>query len=171
MVRINLFGIVCCLFVPFVAQAGIAVAPPSGVLDERVIEGAATIIDGDTIDIGGLKIRLAGVDSMERHQECRRDGKAWACGREAKAWLERFIAGAAVRCTRIDMEKTVPLIANCYNAGGVQLGWAMVNWGYAINDRVYAPNFAPSQRHAMRSRRGIWSGEFIEPVLWRRNRI
>ena len=169
--KINLSWIVCCLFLPFVAQAGIAVAPPSGVPHERVIEGAARIIDGDTIDIGGLKIRFAGVDSMEHQQECQRDGKAWACGKEAKAWLERFIAGATVRCTKVSTKKSVPLIANCYNAGGVQLGWAMVNWGYAINDRAYAPNFAPSQRYAMRSRRGIWSGEFIEPVLWRRKGI
>ena len=39
-----------------------------------VIAGSATVIDGDTISIGGTRIRLEGTDAPEWEQTC--DGRA-----------------------------------------------------------------------------------------------
>lgn len=171
MTKINYLWALWLMIVSGTAEAGLAVAPPQDPTKQVVIEGLARVIDGDTIDIGGTSIRLAGIDSVERNQACTRDGAVWACGEAATDWLERFIAGASVRCTPVRDEPSPPLIANCYNAGGVQLGWAMVNWGFALNDRLNAPNFGPSERQAKAGKRGIWSGDFLEPVVWRRSGI
>ena len=35
------------------------------------------IIDGDTLDVGGKRIRLLGVDAPEAKQTCTADGKEW----------------------------------------------------------------------------------------------
>ena len=60
------------------------------------ITGPARIIDGDTIDIAGERIRLHGIDAPEAAQTCVADGVTWPCGQSATAALVEFIGGAAV---------------------------------------------------------------------------
>ena len=44
--------------------------------------GPARMIDGDTLDVGGVRIRLHGIDAPESEQSCQAGGKRWSCGRE-----------------------------------------------------------------------------------------
>lgn len=56
-------------------------------LDEEH-SGPANVIDADTIEVGGEKHRLYGVDAVEIDQRCRRrDSATWPCGRKAAAAL------------------------------------------------------------------------------------
>jgi len=41
------------------------------------------VIDGDTLEIHGQRIRLHGIDAPESRQLCRLDGKPWQCGKDA----------------------------------------------------------------------------------------
>ena len=43
----------------------------------------ALMIDGDTIEVHGQRIRLHGIDAPESRQLCRRDGTPWQCGKDA----------------------------------------------------------------------------------------
>ena len=51
------------------------------------ISGTALIVDGDTIAISGMKIRLSGIDTPERKQTCRKASVTWRCGYEATETL------------------------------------------------------------------------------------
>jgi hypothetical protein len=42
------------------------------------ISGRASVIDGDTIELHGQRIRLWGIDAIESSQLCQLDGKALA---------------------------------------------------------------------------------------------
>ncbi len=74
------------------------------------VAGTATVIDGDTLEIQGQRIRLHGIDSPESRQLCRLDGKPWQCGKDAEeattsgcAWVpyrRRLIAAGADRAKR-----------------------------------------------------------------------
>ncbi len=56
------------------------------------VAGTASVIDGDTIEVHGQRIRLHGIDAPESRQLCRLDGKSWPCGRDAANALADKIA-------------------------------------------------------------------------------
>ena len=58
------------------------VVPPT----PTAIVGRASVIDGDTIEIHGTRIRLYGIDAPESRQTCRDGlGREYRCG-QCKAW-------------------------------------------------------------------------------------
>jgi len=44
-------------------------------------ESPVHIIDGDTLDLAGERIRLHGIDAPEKDQTCTIDGRTWEWGR------------------------------------------------------------------------------------------
>ena len=73
---------------------------PAPATATNAITGKPRVIDGDTIEVAGERIRLHGIDAPESKQKCTAEGKEWACGQEATFALARFIGTHWVTCTR-----------------------------------------------------------------------
>ena len=84
--------------------------------------GQASVIDGDTLEIRGTRIRLWGVDAPESSQLCRgADSNLYRCGAAAANDLDTFIARRPVNCTRVSEDQYGRSVATC-SVGGTDLG-------------------------------------------------
>jgi len=151
---------------PILLAAAIAIAAgaPAGA---NVLAGPAEVIDGDTIDMTGTRIRLIGIDAPESAQQCRRDGAAWDCGREAAAALHEILSAGPLECTAQGTDRYGRTLATCRNAL-FDLGHEMVRRGLAVPFEDDAPyEYAEARDQARQLQFGMWAGEFEEPAAWR----
>ena len=84
------------------------------------VSGRARVVDGDTLEIGGTRIRLFGIDAPERGQSCQVGGELWICGGLARVRLEERISGRTVVCEEKDRDRYGRIVAVC-RAGGEDL--------------------------------------------------
>jgi len=50
--------------------------------------GIPRVIDGDTLDISGARIRLHGIDAPESRQYCQKNSQSYRCGQQATVALK-----------------------------------------------------------------------------------
>jgi endonuclease YncB( thermonuclease family) len=128
------------------------------------ISGRADVIDGDTLRIGAVRVRLTGLDAPEIDQTCTdASGRDWGCGREAKAYLADLADKRLISCRPSGRDRYGRTLAKCA-ADAADLGAAIVTAGWAVIDFDYVAEQADAQL----SKRGIWSGAFVAPAEWRR---
>ena len=78
--------------IPFTALVAVLLATTDSVFSAD-LTGQASVIDGDTIEIHGTRIRLWGIDAPESTQLCRGDDSLqYRCGAKAANDLDGFIA-------------------------------------------------------------------------------
>ncbi|WP_454616499.1 thermonuclease family protein [Bradyrhizobium cenepequi] len=131
--------------------------------------GRASIIDGDTLEIHGTRIRLWGIDAPESSQLCRgQDSLRYRCGAKAANELDAFIAQRPVNCVLMRRDTYDRTIATC-SVGGVDVAEWLVRSGLALDWPRYSNGrYAVVERGAERAARGLWSGSYVQPWTFRR---
>lgn len=132
------------------------------------ITGVPHIMDGDSLVIDGVRIRLHGIDAPERNQTCGTESERWDCGRQSARALEEMIDRAPVTCHERDVDRYSRIVAICSVGGGVLVNSQMVGEGWAVAYRRYSMDYVIKEQQARESGRGMWSGEFVTPEEWRR---
>jgi endonuclease YncB( thermonuclease family) len=132
--------------------------------------GQATVIDGDTIEIHGQRIRLHAIDAPEAGQSCEADGADYPCGRLAAFALADRVGRQAVSCREVDTDRYQRIVAVC-EASGEDLGAFMVRSGWAMAERWYGLDYVSDEDIARERDVGIWRGAFIEPWVWRKRKV
>lgn len=130
--------------------------------------GQASVIDGDTLEIHGTRIRLWGVDAPESSQLCRgEDSLRYRCGAQAANTIDAFIAHRPVNCIPVSLDQYGRTVATC-SVGGEDLGEWLVLHGLALDWPQYSKGrYGGAQHNAKRAGRGIWKGSYVEPWLYR----
>ena len=134
------------------------------------VVGQPRIIDGDTIEISGERIRLHGIDTPETNQQCiDGSGKHWACGRRATSALIDLIRNQIVTCEGRKRDRYKRVIGVCF-VGQQNLNAAMVRQGWALAYRKYSTDYIAQEAVAKSDKVGIWSSQFVSPWDWRRGK-
>ena len=150
----------------------LAIADPA----PATFSGAAVAVDGDTLRVGGVRVRLAGIDAPEASQTCFRaqqanlgtSGLSWACGQHATAVMRAMLArDPVVTCHAQAADRYGRTIAVCRNKDG-DLGGRLVAQGLAVAYRRYSSAYVDQEEAAKAEKLGIWSGDFVVPEQWRR---
>lgn len=132
----------------------------------QIIYGNPSAVDGDTLDFGGGRVRLFGIDAPERIQTCQRASETWACGNDAATLLGSLIEGQKVTCEQRDLDRFGRPVAVC-KASGTDLAEAMARAGFAVALESFSADYVPFVEQARAARIGIWAGTFQEPAAFR----
>ena len=93
------------------------------------IQGTATVIDGDTIEIHGKRIRLDAIDAPESSQLCLdAASKRYRCGQKSAFALADMIGRSVVSCEPKGRDRYKRTIAICFKGATNLNGW-MVTQG------------------------------------------
>ncbi|MBR0710139.1 thermonuclease family protein [Bradyrhizobium liaoningense] len=130
------------------------------------LTGQASVIDGDTLEMHGTRIRLWGIDAPESSQLCRgNDSLQYRCGAKSANELDAFIGGRPLACAPIDRDRYGRTVATC-KVAGIDLADWLVQQGLALDWPRYSNGrYSATQTEARRRERGMWAGSFVEP--WR----
>lgn len=110
------------------------------------VRGKAWVIDGDTIDISGTRIRLAGIDAPEMDHPY---------GKTAKWQLVNLCKGQEVRAVFDGDRSHDRVVATCYLPDGRDLSAEMVRTGHAIDwPKFSLGKYAALEPEGVRSR--LW---------------
>jgi len=129
------------------------------------VAGVPHMVDGDTVEIGQVKMRLSGIDAPDTDQICLdARGEKWACGIAARDELIRHSNGQIWECTTTGIDQYGRSLAKCFIEG--EDTW-MVRSGWALSLVRYSHAYDADEVKAKDARAGLWSGSFIAPWDWR----
>lgn len=129
------------------------------------------VLDGDTVELDGRVIDLAGIDAPEFGQVCRRGGTDVDCGMIARTQLLDLTAASEIEC---DLDRAVtragwPTVAVC-RASGYDLSEGMLHTGWALSAQAgnASATYQAVADAAREAGRGLWGFAFVAPWEWRR---
>lgn len=127
-------------------------------LPDRVY-GPARVIDGDTIEVEGVRVRLFGIDADERGS---------TAGKIASGMLVLIVRDRPVECVKEDVDRYGRLVATCWVKGEqatVDVAAQMVAEGYATAYRRFSDRYAGHEADA-RGRQAGLHGAMQLPALF-----
>ena len=138
------------------AAVGLAALGPrllgqTPVTSARISAGPAdvAVVDGETLRVSGVVVRLAGVSAPARGDQCR---PGLDCGGAASSSLASLVRDRFVRCDLEDTGRARP-VGSCF-AGPEDLSRGVVERGWARADRA---DLRESEQEARNARRGLWA--------------
>jgi len=108
---------------------GIEHDPPPPVPTSRKISGRAWVIDGDTIKIGLVKIRIAGIDAPELDEP-------W--GRKSKWAMVNMCKGQVIHVSLTGETSYDRLVGTCHLTDGTDIGAELIKGGLALDGGYYS---------------------------------
>jgi endonuclease YncB( thermonuclease family) len=132
----------------------------------QTLSGRGEVVDGDSLSVGGISVRLFGIDAPEGKQTCDRNGGKWACGEESASQLRALVGTKRLDCRRLVTDTYGRTVAVCW-IDELELNQAMVAGGWATAFRKYSDVYVADETRAKSAGLGIWSSTFELPETYR----
>lgn len=147
------------------------------VVSRAEMTGNVCVESGDTIAlnakrsstecIGGIPVRLHGIDAPEIKQQCREpSGHMVQCGRYAAAYLLDLVKHKEVVCKGNSQDRYGQWLLICF-LDGMDLNGEMVRSGWAVAYEYLTARYMETEKGAQEAGIGLWGMEFVRPDKWR----
>ena len=132
------------------------------------VEGAIHVVDGDTLTVGSVKVRLQGIDAPETDQQCLTEhGQPWSCGAWVTQTVQARFEGKHARCKDLGTDRYGRMIATCA-VDGEDIGARFVEEGLAFAYRKYSLRYVANESAARQRDAGLWAMQVQSPAQFRR---
>ena len=137
-------------------------------LTNNLFASHVTVVDGDTIKLGDVKIRFSGIDAPEINQTCIASEGKVACGKISKDTLIAKVTNNKISCTDEGKDVYGRVLGECF-VNGQSLSSYLVREGFAFAYRKYSNKYIQDEEYAKSNKLGMWSMEFEYPWDFRSN--
>ena len=137
-------------------------------LTNNLFASHVTVVDGDTIKIGDVKIRFSGIDAPEIDQTCIASEGKVACGKISRDILITKVTNNKISCTDEGKDFYGRVLGECF-VNGESLSRYLVREGFAFAYRKYSDKFISDEEYAKSNRLGMWSMKFQYPWDYRKS--
>ena len=147
-------------------------------VNATTLEGFAKVIDGDTLRLNDIKIRLYGIDAPEVNQKCYKQffsfnllnyNKKYYCGKETSNKLKVFLKNSKIVCQIKGEDRYKRKIAICFK-NSIDINAWLVKEGLAVAYKKYSKRYSYLEKQARDQKKGIWAGQFDMPWDWRKKK-
>ena len=137
-------------------------------LTNNLFASHVTVVDGDTIKLGDVKIRFSGIDAPEINQTCVASEGKVACGKISSDILIAKVTNNKISCTDEGKDFYGRVLGECF-VNGESLSRYLVRQGFAFAYRKYSDKFILDEEYAKSNKLGMWSMKFEYPWDFRKN--
>ena len=137
-------------------------------LTNNLFASHVTVVDGDTIKLGDVKIRFSGIDAPEINQICVASEGKVACGKISRDILITKVTNNKISCTDEGKDFYGRVLGECF-VNGESLSRYLVREGFAFAYRKYSDKFISDEEYAKSNRLGMWSMKFQFPWDYRKS--
>ena len=137
-------------------------------LTNNLFASHVTVVDGDTIKLGDVKIRFSGIDAPEINQTCVASEGKVACGKISRDILITKVTNNKISCTDEGKDFYGRVLGECF-VNGESLSRYLVREGFAFAYRKYSDKFISDEEYAKSNRFGMWSMKFQYPWDYRKS--
>ena len=137
-------------------------------LTNNLFASHVTVVDGDTIKLGDVKIRFSGIDAPEINQTCVASEGKVACGKISRDILITKVTNNKISCTDEGKDFYGRVLGERF-VNGESLSRYLVREGFAFAYRKYSDKFILDEEYAKSNRLGMWSMKFQYPWDYRKS--
>ncbi|MBA4037434.1 MAG: nuclease [Bradyrhizobium sp.] len=99
--------------------------------------GPSHVVDGDTVDVGDIRVRLKGVDASERHTDL---------GKAAKIIMQTIVGGSDLTCHLTGEKTRRREVGYCVTAGGTDINREIIAQGAALACPRFDARYLPFEQ-------------------------
>lgn len=129
--------------------------------------GEVSVIDGDTLQIGGKVVNLYGIDAPELGQLCYHDGNWNKCGQAAAFELKKLIEFDGPPVCKPAPQNRNQVVCR---ASGRDLALTLLHAGYAVAATGSGDLYRLAEKSAREGNLGLWHMALVSPWDWRHGR-
>ena len=137
-------------------------------LTNNLYASHVTVVDGDTIKFGDIKIRFSGIDAPEINQICVASEGKVACGKISRDILITKVTNNKISCTDEGKDFYGRVLGECF-VNGESLSRYLVREGFAFAYRKYSNKYIKDEEYAKSNKLGMWSMKFQYPWDYRKS--